>query len=306
MTDLLDEFNFRAHLNAYWLRPESAIWDCIAAKSLSAHLASMESLAEIGIGNGYFSFLMLGGEFAPGFDWFHNVETEGFWSNSDIYNHDQGIGGSSWILRYPSTRLACAVDHKSSLLKQAERLGFIDATIEHDCNYPLPRLPCKNAYSNMLYWLQDPITVMHRIGEQLPEGGQLIIAFPNSSFYEACTSYTDPAPLWKLLNRGRANSIMWHMDLPDFERQLGARGMFDIQHFQRYLAPLTLKLWDIGFRPMTVPLIKMANALSPEIRAEIKQEWCDTVAKFAPTVLENELQRGFRHGGFNLVVLKRK
>jgi hypothetical protein len=96
------------------------------------------------------------------------------------------------------------------------------------------------------------------------------------------------------------------MDLPEFNQEISKRGMFRLHYARRYLAPLTLRIWDVGLRPLSVPLVRMANALSPEARKEIKAEWCDTLMRFADPLLDNEIAKGNALGGFNLVVLERR
>lgn len=305
MNAICDEFNLAPHLSAHWLRPESGLWDAIAARQLAPFVRDRTEMLEVGIGNGLFSFLMLGGELAPEIDWFANVLTEGFWDNADIFDHDAQRVIGPMIRKTPQTRFKCALDHKKSLLNQAARLNFVDHLVEHDCNEPLPALSYANAYSNMLYWLKDPLAAMHDIGGRLPVGGELVTVFPNSDFYYACDSYRNDTPLRKLLNRGRASHIMWHMDLSDFEREVEHRGMFKLRYATRYLSPLVLNIWDIGLRPLSVPLIRMANSLDMEARAAIKREWCETLMKLAEPVLEEELVQGTKHGGYNLVVLSK-
>ena len=34
------------------------------------------------------------------------------------------------------------------------------------------------------------------------------------------------------------------------------------------------QIWNMGLRPLFNPLVKMANAIDPEYRTEVKQEWC--------------------------------
>jgi SAM-dependent methyltransferase len=302
-----DEFDVRAHLDAYWLRPESAFWDAIAARYIGKELAERKDILEIGIGNGFFSFLMLGGRFKPEFDWFYSVNTQGFWQNADIFDCDTGVSIANHIESAPTTRIKIGVDHKQSLLSQAGRLGFVDSLVAHDCNLPLAiDTSISTIYSNILYWLADPMKSLHQLGELLPSGGEFIAVFPNSDFYRNCSSYTGNDALSKLINRGRADHIMWHMDLPDFEREISRRGMFRLSHAQRYLAPLTLKMWDVGLRPLSVPLIRMANALPPAVRRDIKEEWCDTLMRFAVPLLEVELAEGRARGGYNLVVLSKR
>lgn len=86
----MKEYDVRAHLDAYWLRPESALWDCIAARSLSRALNGPSDIVEVGIGNGFFSFLLFGCRFSAEFDWFQSVNTKGFWNNRGIFDHDSG------------------------------------------------------------------------------------------------------------------------------------------------------------------------------------------------------------------------
>jgi hypothetical protein len=59
--ELLEKYNFRSHANMYWLRPECVLWDAIADHHIGKLLAGKDEILEIGIGNGFFSFLMLGG-----------------------------------------------------------------------------------------------------------------------------------------------------------------------------------------------------------------------------------------------------
>ena len=304
---ILDEFDVRAHLDAYWLRPESALWDCIAAKNLGAALKDRSDIAEVGIGNGFFSFLLFGGRFSPEFDWFYSVDTKCFWNNEDIFDHDSEISLDRFVTKSPDIRLSLGLDHKRTLLNQAARLGFVDELLQHDCNQPLPAGKFfQTAYSNMLYWLNDPIDAMYNIGRVLEPGGELVTVFPNSDFYKHCLSYVRKDALWTLLNRGRASHIMWHMDIPEFERKINESGVFELKSATKYLAPSTLRVWDIGLRPISVPLIKMARALAPETRLEIKAEWCDNFEKFAIPLLLDEIESGATAGGYNLVVLKKK
>ncbi|CUU87374.1 hypothetical protein [Campylobacter hyointestinalis] len=49
-------------LNMTWLRPENVVWDCIASSLIGSELLKDDSkILDIGIGNGYFSFMTLGG-----------------------------------------------------------------------------------------------------------------------------------------------------------------------------------------------------------------------------------------------------
>lgn len=304
---ILDKFDVASHLNAYWLRPESALWDCIAARNLRGALKGRSDIVELGIGNGFFSFLLFGGRFSSEFDWFYSVNTQGFWNNEDIFDHDSGMALDRFVTKKPDVQLSLALDHKQNLLNQAARLGFVDQLVQHDCNEPfVADRKFETAYSNMMYWLNDPIGAINNVGGLLDSGGEFVTVFPNSDFYKHCFSYVRKDPLWTLLNRGRANHIMWHMDLPEFERKIRGGSVFELKSATKYLAPSTLKVWDIGLRPISAPLIKMASALDPKTRQEIKDEWCATFEKFAMPLLLDEIESGATAGGYNLVVLTKK
>ena len=61
--NLLESF-----LKMTWIRPENCTCDTIAAQKISQHIPDTGSLLKIGIGNGFFSFMMLGGVFQEDFD----------------------------------------------------------------------------------------------------------------------------------------------------------------------------------------------------------------------------------------------
>jgi SAM-dependent methyltransferase len=304
---ILDQFDVASHLNAYWLRPESALWDCIAARNLGGALRGRSNIVELGIGNGFFSFLLFGGRFSSEFDWFLSADTQGFWNNEDIFDYDSGVALDRFVTKRPDVQLSLALDHKQNSLNQAARLGVADQLVLHDCNQPfITDRHFETAYSNMMYWLNDPIDAINNVGELLKSGGEFVAAFPNSDFYEHCFSYSRKDGLWALLNRGRANHIMWHMDLPEFERKIHGSGVFELKSATKYLAPSTLRVWDIGLRPISASLIKMASALDPKTRQEIKDEWCAAFQKFALPLLLDEIETGATAGGYNLVVLTKK
>jgi len=293
----------KRYLYMQWLRPENAVWDATAASLIGGALTKEPgAIAEIGIGNGYFSFMALGGRFTPEYDWYFNVDPAGFYDNADIYNHARAKNIASFIEKRPDRRLSLAIDHKSELVAQAEQLGFIDRVLVADANGPMALGGPRLVYSNILYWLRDPVATLKNIARQLEAGAKLVLAFPNPSFLETCESYRNPSPFWAALNRGRASSMLWSMDLAEFERAAKPLGL-EVQAARRYLSRQTLKIWDVGLRPLSSPLIKMGNALDVAKRREIKTDWCEGLARFLPDLVAEELENGPKNGGFNFVDL---
>jgi SAM-dependent methyltransferase len=294
-------FNFKDHLYLNWLRPESALKDSVSCAVAKKYLTDAEDVLELGIGNGFYSFLLHGGNFKPDFDWFYSVQTENFWSNADIFDCNSNIELKNFILSAPPKKIAFAMELKDNLIKQANQLEVAEQIIQHDCNYALPVFrKYKTVYTNMIYWLKDPTEVLSNIGKVLTKGGQLIICFPNARFYDNCPSYRLENKLMRLINRGRASHILWSREINEINKLIKEQGIYEIEKHEYYLSPLTLRVWDIGLRPLSSPLIKMANSLNSELRQEIKEEWCETVCKFSNSLLENELEYGKTSGGYTI------
>lgn len=293
-------------LNMTWLRPENVVWDSVASSLIGKELLNGNRILDIGIGNGYFSFMTLGGKFKKEYDWYYNVNTNGFLKNEDIYNIVKLNNIKDFIDRPAAKRISLAVDHKHELLKQVEQLNFTDFTLLQDANKPIEFTNIDTVYSNILYWLNHPIDVLKNIDKNLSSGSKLILVFPNENFYKYAQSYSQSSKIWKLLNRGRGDSIMWRMNIDVFEKEIIKATSFKIQNFQTYLSELNLKTWDIGFRPFSSPLIKMANLLQPEVRNQIKEEWVETAKPYINHILEDEIKNGPKNGGFNFVVLEKQ
>jgi SAM-dependent methyltransferase len=297
----LDDF-----LHMTWLRPENVIWDFTACRLIGEELSKAGTIAEIGIGNGCFTFMTLGGKFKKEYDWYYNVAPEGFWQNRDIYDHVAESDISRFVESAPRKRIALAIDHKENLLIQARQLGFIDNTVVADANEPVDPGSADTVYSNILYWLNDPVKVLKNIAGTMKANARIVLAFPNPDFITHCRSYRRNSPTWTLLNRGRADSLMWTMGLDEFAAMLQQETSLEIEKSTKYLSRLTLQTWDIGFRPFSPHLIKMANKLDPVDRMEVKQEWCATAIPFLQDLAENEAARGPDEGGFNFVVLRKR
>lgn len=292
-------------LYMHWLRPENAIFETAASRLIGEELLKSNRILEIGIGNGYFTFMSLDGKFKEEYDWYFNVNTEGFWENRDIYDFVGAFNIASYISAPAKKEISLAIDHKENLINQAMQLGFINKSLVTDANKKFVFNEIDTIFSNILYWLNNPSEVLKNIDQQLPVNGRIIMVFPNRFFYEYSRSYKEESKIWKLINRGRAKSMKWSMNLNEFEQRLIKNTGFEVEQSIRYLSKLTLETWDIGLRPLSPHLIKMANKLAPEMRLEVKMEWCETLKPFIENLLENELSKGEQEGGFNFVVLRK-
>ncbi|MBA7679211.1 hypothetical protein ES703_87495 [subsurface metagenome] len=302
MTTFLKE-----HLNVWWLRPESALWDAIASTIISKHEIKSPSL-DLGCGNGIFSFITAGGNFSIDYDWYINVDVEGFWDNEDIYDTCNVDKLEQYIIKKPAYVFTYGLDHKTNLLTQARSLGLYENLILHDANQTLPFEDSrfKTVFSNILYWLDSPLESLKEVHRVLQNGGRALLCIPNVKFKEYCFTYSwreKQSPLLKKLNRGRSESMHWLASCDEFSRLAEGAGFSVVDHLY-YLSRLTLTIWDIGLRPVSPYLIKMANRLSPEDRRAIKSEWVDTLFEILLPLYEMEMNSE-EEGGFHFFALQK-
>lgn len=296
-----------AHLNVHWLRPESALWDAIASAVVSEVPLASPSL-DLGAGNGLFSFITAGGEFAPEYDWYHNADPHGFWEGSDIYDTFVSGPRPEWIIRRPRYQMDCAVDCKPNLLRQADALDFYRETVLADANQRLPFADgvFATVFSNILCWLEPAEAALREIRRLLRPGGRALLCLPDPRFFEWCVSYRwreRDSDLLKLLNRGRSNIIQWVLPYPEFRRLAETVG-FSVAWHTTYLSQLTLKVWDIGLRPLSPVLIKMTRALKETDRLSLKAEWISSLRPFLTELFEMD-RSSPEPGGYRCICLEK-
>ena len=88
-----------------------------------------------------------------------------------------------------------------------------------------------------------------------------------------------------------------------FSKRIKAETDLKIVGSQTYLSLKTLEIWDVGPRPLSLTLIKMANYLNSSQRLEIKKEWCDICLPFAEELLEHKLSNGAKEGTYYFITL---
>ncbi len=298
------------HLNAWWLRPESALWDAIASNVISKYKIESPSL-DLGCSNGIFSFITAGGNFSLDYDWHIDANVDGFWQNKDIYNN-YGTSAADKIEKKPEYKFTYGLDHKKNLLEKAKTLNFYENLIEYDANKRLPfeNSQLKTIFSNIIYWLDNPKQILTEFNRVLQPDGKVLLCIPDKKFYDYCRSYiwkNEPSELLKLLlkklNRGRAESIHWSSSKDEFLKIANKTG-FEISNHRTYLSRRTLEFWDVGLRPISSPLTKMANKLSIEDRRSIKSEWVDTLHDLLDPLYKMDIDKT-DEGGFHFFVLKK-
>ena len=299
-----DDLKTEEFLYMEWLRPEVIVWHTVAADLIGSALRTMENTMEVACGNGFFTFMCLDGVFKPTFDHYYSVNVTDYRNNEDLYDSEAIENIADFIQRPASTNLVRVVDHKQSLLDQVAQLDFSNEQICQDANTELSLSGVQSIYCNSIYWFNEPLRILEDWAARLPSKAKLALVFPNERFYKYCRSYNRESPMWSMLNRGRADTLMWSASLSEFEKATKNMGL-DITEHTSYLSKLTLQIDDIGLRPISPHTIKMANLLSAEQRFEVKEEWIETFRVVIKELLEHELHHGPTEGGFEFVVLEK-
>lgn len=267
----------RQYLNAYWLRAENAFWMCLRSLALARSEVRSPS-SDVACGDGVFSFLHAGGEFDEAFDVFGAVGHLDRVTNehADMFE----AGGERYaprIARPAAWQVDLGVDLKPGLLQKASTLGFYHRLVEHDCNRPLP-FPddaFATVYCNSAYWVRaiDPfLRELRRITR--PDGCVILhlkLAALHDYTLEAFRRQLG-ARFLELIDRGRRGCWPTIGTRSQWEQRFKRAGL-TIAEATPFVTRTHAHIWDVGLRPLAPLLVRMANSLAPQTRAEIKRDW---------------------------------
>lgn len=278
---------FRALLQTFWLRPETALWRAIDIRAMEGFRLEEPSL-DLGCGDGLFSFLRAGGQLDPGRDAFESMgHMESYFKNVDAFDHLEA-GFDLPVVREPAYRITCGMDHKLNLLKKTEPLKLYREWVEGDANQPLPFTDQRfqSVFCNILYWLDQPAAVLGEIHRILKWGGQACIFLPNPRFFEASFFLNHGGPgaapeygFLSLLDRGRMELIQQVHPTTRWEEFIQGAG-FTIERRTDTLSLPVARIWDVGLRPLFPPLLRMSRAMDWASLAPIKAEWVAILMRF--------------------------
>lgn len=264
----------RNYLCAYWLRPETALWrvcDWLATKDFRFE----KPILDLACGDGLNSYIRAGGTLPLEID--DSLSTkdvtpkEFFEDLVDIYND------SSKLLPEcppPPFKIDVGLDWKQDLLNKARKLNLYERLIQHDANLPLPLEDkyFKTIFSNSLYWMKNIDSILKELHRVLKDDGNivLILANPNINKYNIYNMFKTK---WSLcLDRGRHKHYQLLLKKEQWEKKFKKAG-FNVNTIRPYMYLNMIMVHEIGLRPISPVLIKMANSLNPEKRKEIKKEW---------------------------------
>jgi len=169
----------RRFLNAYWLRPENALWMTLRSEVLSSCPLANPS-ADLCCGDGVFMFLHQGGVFDPAFDVFTAVRDVNAARHQGLDMFDCIDDRYEPVLFSPAEdTIDVGADMKPALLAKAKRLGLYANLIEHDGNRPLPFEPesFDTVYCNAAYWIKNIDVFLSEVARIVRPGGRVIGQF---------------------------------------------------------------------------------------------------------------------------------
>ena len=267
----------RRFLNCYWLRPENAFWMALRSQALGAAELAVPG-ADLGCGDGIFTFLHAGGDFDLGFDVFSSVGRLDRVrdDHADMFDHVEPTYAPC-ITRRPDTRLAMGADHKQSMLDKAGALGIYERLVVHDHNLPLPFEDSSfgSVHCNCAYWVREIDSFLRHVGRILRPDGRALFSVKLAAMKDyTLQRFGDRlGQRWlALIDRGRMVSWPSLADRDTWCRRFEGAG-FAIESAVPFITRTHAHVWDVGLRPIAPLLIKMANGLTAENRRQVKSEW---------------------------------
>lgn len=288
------EVLLRRFIEMYWLRPENGLWMTLRSLTLRDVEFAHPSI-DISCGDGVFSFLHMDGEFDPAFDVFASVAhlDRVRTKHADMFDA-ASEGYRPKIQKRPIGRIDVGADFKASMLGKAVALDFYGRLVEQDNNDPLKFETGSFAtvYCNAAYWVKNIDAFLAELTRIVRPDGRVVLQVKLDLMKQYTLSKfenTLGAKFLDLIDRGRMECWPSLTDRKNWEKRFAHAGM-TICSATPFVTRTHSHMWDIGLRPLAPQLVRMANALTPQTRAEIKRDWvdlfCDLLAPFCDPNLD--------------------
>ncbi len=283
----------RSFLEAYWLRPENALWMTLRSLTL-ASCPLPEPSADLACGDGVFTFLHHGGRFAEAFDVFCAVGhlDQVVSRNADMFDA-AGDGYFPVIARRAARRIGLGADLKAELLKKAARLELYDELIRCDANEPLPLADqsLASVYCNSAYWIGRIERFLRELHRVVRAGGQIVLHVKLSDMH-AWTLERFERQLGRrfldIIDRGRWGCWPTVAPRAEWERRFARAGL-EIVDVRPLASSTHAHVWDVGLRPLAPLLVRLANGVSPADRLAIKRDWVALMLELAEPLCRCDL-----------------
>jgi SAM-dependent methyltransferase len=272
---------FKEFLNFLWLRPENALLHAVRAEKYAGTASLMgDNNIDISCGNGVFSFISMGGALADDTDMFRSLdlsknERSGDFDVFDKYDDSYFIN----IVKKPDFKYSIGTDWKENLLKKADHLSYYEKLIVHDNNkiLPIDNESMDYIFSNSTYWVDNFEQHLLDLTRILKSGGHLVIQIKTLNIINTTSRVYAPFMgdrFHETIDAGRLSTWKSLRSIREYESIFSKLNM-EVLYKKPIYGGLIMKMWDIGLRPIFIPLSKMVNSLSRNNRSEIKKEWCD-------------------------------
>jgi SAM-dependent methyltransferase len=317
LEDGLNEMNstLQQLLNAYWLRPETALWrqlDILAMKNFEFKSPSLD----IGCGDGLFSFIRAGGQMNLEFDAFRFVtDLEKYFENVDIYDTYQA-SSKIRVVANPNYQIDIGFDHKANLLRMSEILEIYKETIHGVANalFPFENDRFESIFSNILYWLDKPENAISEITRILKPGGKACLMLPSNtlpeySFYNQYYIKTknQAYSFLEKLDRGRFSDQIKHSRASIEWENIFIENKLSIVSHVKHISKLNIQIWDIGLRPLFPLLKKITDSIEDDKFLNIKSEWIQTVRMFIEPLINLDSENSdLFEPAFNCYIVEKK
>lgn len=136
-------------------------------------------------------------------------------------------------------------------------------------------------YSNSVYWVENVDTHLSEIRRVLATDGRAILQLKTTAIWEFLEAlragYGDQlgSDLIDVIDRGRSSHYANIHDDAGWTERLTEAGLRVVDR-RLSVTWVHSRMWDIGLRPISPHLIRMANSLHDEQRQLIKEDWIDT------------------------------
>ena len=260
-----------AYLNAFWLRPESALLQYAEARIEQDILKSYVSppFLDIGCGDGVGSSLLMGWRFAAEFDVYHDLDLEAV----DIYD-SVPQNEAPVTITTQGKPIDYGVDIKQSMVERARLLGTFGRVMQANA----ARIPLRDGeigcvYSNVIPDVDDEMVdlVLSECSRVLRSGGHLIMRSPTETYRDHLFYYPRAVKLrdqgeygladtYFRLDQGRSNFCSQQIKLSEWEKKLAGAG-FTVVQATPYASRRMLEFWDTGLRPFSPVLISWVNQM---------------------------------------------
>lgn len=288
-----DAERLRDYMNAYWLRPENALWMTLRSMVLSRCPVRRPAI-DLSCGDGVFSFLHAGGGLAPEFDVFTSVAQleRVTHEHADMFDCARDDYAPP-VVRRAAWTFDVGTDLKPALLRKAAALGFYGRLVEHDSNAPLPLADesFEQVYSNSAYWVREVGALLSELRRIVRPGGSVVLHVKLAEMADyTLERYRERlgGRLLDLIGRGRRACWPTVCGRAEWERRFARAGL-TIEAVETIATRTHAYVWDIGLRPVAPLLVRMSAALASETRAAIKRDWVDLMCDLLAPLCRPEL-----------------